>query len=266
VSGLPATDDSPPSTPVPPVRQVALTRPLHWLALGWRDLTRVPMPSLLHGMLVSVGGWIILGVTLKFWYLLPGAFSGFLLIGPILATGLYELSRQLEAGRRPGMREVIAAWRRGTRPLVWLGLLLTLAGTAWVLVSAVLFALFVSAPITGLDSVIRHIVLSEGSMLFPVWITLGGLGAALVFAATVVSAPMLLDRDVDMVTALTTSIRAVGENPLTMVFWSVLIMLLTGAALLTLLLGFVLAIPWIGHATWHAYRDVVDARGLPPRT
>jgi uncharacterized membrane protein len=58
----------------------------------------------------------------------------------------------------------------------------------------------------------------------------------------------------------------VGENPLTMVFWSVLIMLLTGAALLTLLLGFVLAIPWIGHATWHAYRDVVDARGLPPRT
>jgi uncharacterized membrane protein len=266
VSGLPATGEPDASATVPPVRQVALTRPLHWLALGWRDLTRAPMPSLLHGMLVSVGGWIILGVTLKFWYLLPGAFSGFLLIGPILATGLYELSRQLEAGRRPGMREVIAAWRRGTRPLVWLGLLLTLAGTAWVLVSAVLFALFVSAPITGLDSVIRHIVLSEGSMLFPVWITLGGLGAALVFAATVVSAPMLLDRDVDMVTALTTSIRAVGENPLTMVFWSVLIMLLTGAALLTLLLGFVLAIPWIGHATWHAYRDVVDARGLPPRT
>jgi uncharacterized membrane protein len=135
-----------------------------------------------------------------------------------------------------------------------------------VLVSAVLFALFVSAPITGLDSVVRHIVLSEGSMLFPVWITLGGLGASLVFAATVVSAPMLLDRDVDMVTALWTSIRAVGENPIPMVLWAVLIMLLTGAALATLMLGFVLAIPWIGHATWHAYRDVVDAHGLPPRT
>jgi uncharacterized membrane protein len=265
VSGLPATGDPPASAPVPPVRQVELTQPLRWLALGWRDLVRVPTPSLLHGVLVTVGGWIILGVTLKFWYLLPGAFSGFLLVGPILATGLYELSRQLEAGRHPGMQEVLAAWKRGTRPLVWLGLLLTLAGTAWVLVSAVLFALFVSAPITGLESVLRYIVLSEGSLLFPVWITLGGLGASLVFAATVVSAPMLLDRDVDMVTALTTSIRAVGENPVAMVLWAVLIMLLTGAALLTLMLGFVLAIPWIGHATWHAYRELVDASGLPPR-
>lgn len=266
MSGLPATGDSQASASGPPVRQVALTRPLHWLALGWRDLTRVPVPSLLHGMLVSAGAWIILGITLKFWYLLPGAFSGFLLVGPILATGLYELSRQLEAGHRPGMQDVIAAWKRGTRPLVWLGLILMLAGTAWVLVSAVLFALFVSAPITGLSSVVRHIVLSEGSMLFPVWITLGGLGASLVFAATVVSAPMLLDRDVDMVTAISTSIRAVGENPIPMVFWAVLIMLLTAAALLTLMLGLVLAIPWIGHATWHAYRDVVDAGALPSRT
>jgi uncharacterized membrane protein len=249
----------------PPIRRIPLTRPFHWLRLGWRDLIRVPGPSLLHGALVAAGGWIVLGLTLRYWYLLPGAFSGFLLVGPIVATGLYELSRQLEAGRRPGFENVVAAWQRGTRPLVWLGLLLVLAGTAWVLVSAILFALFVSAPITGLTSVLRHIVLSEGSMLFPVWITLGGLGASLVFAVTVVSAPLLLDRDVDMASALLTSVRAVGENPAAMALWAVLIMLATGVAMLTLMLGFVLVVPWIGHATWHAYRDAVDASGLPPR-
>jgi uncharacterized membrane protein len=249
-----------------PVRQVAVTQPFRWLARGWRDLARVPGPSLLHGALVTAGGWIILGLTLRYWYLLPGAFSGFLLIGPIIATGLYELSRLLEGGERPGMREVIAAWKRGTRPLVWLGLLLVLGGTAWVLVSSVLFALFVNAPITGPTSVVRYIVLSEGSFLFPVWITLGGVGAALVFAATVVSAPMLLDRDVDMITAMLTSVRAVGENPITMVVWASLIMLATGIAMLTLMFGLVLVIPWIGHATWHAYRDMVDANRLPART
>jgi uncharacterized membrane protein len=249
-----------------PVRQVAIGQPLRWLRLGWRDLARVPTASLLHGALVTAAGWVILGITLRYWYLFPGAFSGFLLVGPIIATGLYELSRLLEAGRRPGMHEVIAAWKRGTRPLVWLGLLLVLAATAWVLVSSVLFALFVSAPITGPEGVVRYIVLSEGSLLFPVWITLGGVGASLVFAATVVSAPMLLDRDVDMITALLTSVRTVGENPVAMVLWATLIMLATGLAMLTLMLGLVLVIPWIGHATWHAYRDLVDASGLPRRT
>lgn len=255
------------STGVPllPVREVPVSHAFRWLALGWRDFTQTPLPSLLHGAAVTIGGWIILAITLRYWYLLPGAFSGFLLVGPILATGLYALSRDLEQARRPGMREVIAAWQRGTRPLVWLGLMLVVAGTAWVLVSAVLFGLFVDAPITGIESILRYIVLSEGSFLFPMWITLGGFGAALVFAATVVSAPMLLDRDVDMVTAIFTSIRAVGANPITMVLWAIIIMLATGIALLTLMLGFIVVIPVIGHATWHAYRDVVDASSLPLR-
>lgn len=255
------------SDPVPPIpiRVVPVSHVLSWIALGWRDLTRVPLSSLLHGLIVTIGGWIILAITLHYWYLVPGAFSGFLLVGPILATGLYELSRLLEAGDRPGLREVVAAWRRGTRPLVWLGLLLVLAGTAWVLVSSVLFGLFVEAPITGLRSVLRHIVLSEGSFLFPVWILLGGFGASLVFAVTVISTPMLLDRDIDMFTALSTSVHAVGQNPITMGVWATLIMIATGLALATVMVGFVVVIPLIGHATWHAYRDVVDASALPRR-
>lgn len=248
-----------------PVRSVPVLRPLRWLALGWRDFLRAPGASLFHGILVAVGGWIILGVTLRFWYLLPGAFSGFLLVGPILATGLYELSRRIERGERATLIEAAGAWRRGTRPLVWLGLALVLAGTGWVLVSGVLFALFVKAPITGVESLVRHLILSEGSNLFPVWLALGGVGAALVFAATVVSAPLLLDRDIDMTSAVLTSVRAVGENPIAMALWATLIMIATALSLATFMLGFVLAVPVIGHATWHAYRDVVDAAHLPPR-
>ena len=263
---MPPTAD-PSSTGLQPaaVRNVPVTAPLRWLALGWRDFTRAPGASLFHGVLVALGGLAILAVTARFWYLLPGTFSGFLLVGPILATGLYELSRRLERGERATLHDATQAWRRGTRPLVWLGLILVLAGTLWVLVSAVLFALFVKAPITGLESVLRHVILSEGSNLFAVWIALGGIGAALVFAVTVVSAPLLLDRDVDMVSAIVTSVRAVGENPLAMALWATIIMIATGLSAATLMLGFVIAIPVIGHATWHAYRDVVDASGLAPR-
>lgn len=258
------TEPSGQLTPAP-VRRVPLTRPFDWLAHGWRDFVQVPAPSLLHGVAVATGGWVILLAAWRYWYLMPGAFSGFLLVGPILATGLYELSRRLARGERsPGLDAVLDAWRRGTRPLVWLGLLLVLAGTLWVMVSSVLFALFAGSPVVNLEGFLREVVLSR-SWLFEVWLLLGGVGAAIVFAATVVSAPLLLDRDVDMLSALITSVRAAGENPAAVALWAALIMALTVLSFLTLLLGFVLVIPVVGHATWHAYRDLVDADGLPPR-
>jgi uncharacterized membrane protein len=247
-----------------PVRQVPIGRPLRWIALGWRDFSRAPFASGLHGALVAGGGMAILAIALRLWYLLPGAVSGFLLVGPILATGLYELSRRMERGEPATLAEVIGAWRRGTRPLVWMGLLLTLAGTLWVLVTGVMLVLFVEEPVTDLQSLLRHVVLSD-SWFFTEWLILGGIGAALVFAATAVSVPLLLDRDLDMASAILTSVRAVGKNPYTMALWAALIMLAAALSMATLMLGFVITIPVIGHATWHCYRDLVDADGLPRR-
>ncbi len=262
----PASGNVPvPDLAIPPVRAVPLLRPLAWLRSGWRDLCAAFLPSALHGVLVAVGGWMIIGLAMRYWYLLPGAVSGFVLVGPILATGLYELSRRRARGESVTLGDAVNAWRFGTRPLVWLGLVLALSGTLWVLLSAVLVALFVKVPITGVDDFLRHIVLSESSHLFEIWIVLGGLGAALVFAVTVVSAPLLLDRDIGLAAAVLTSIRAVGENPGAMALWATLIMIATGASMLTAMLGFVVAIPVIGHATWHAYRDVVDVEGFPER-
>lgn len=259
------TPSEAPPPRVAPVRRVPLTAPFGWLSCGWRDLTRGGVASLLHGVLVALGGLLIVGVTLRFQYLLPGAVSGFLLVGPILATGLYALSRRLERGERATLRDAVAAWRRGTRPLVRLGLLLVVAASLWVLASAALFALAVKAPVAGVEDVLRHVVLAEDSTAFAVWMMLGGTGAALVFAATAVSVPLLLDRELDLADAVRVSVRAVAESPVAMALWAAIIMVATVLSMASLMLGFVITIPVIGHATWHAYRDVVDGDALPPR-
>ncbi len=256
-----------PSEPsLPAVREIPLTRPLAWLRQGWRDLHLCPGPSLLHGLVVALGGLAVLTIGLHALPLLPGALTGFLLIGPILCTGLYELSRRIADGERPRLGHVVEAWRRGTRPLVALGVLLFVAATAWVLFSALLFKLFVSVPLDSPLRFLRYAVAGQGGWLFMLWLLAGGLGAALVFALTVVSAPLLLDRRVGLRSALLASVRAVGDNPAPMALWAALIMVATAASMATLMIGFVFAVPVIGHASWHAYRDVLDVQGLPPRT
>jgi uncharacterized membrane protein len=108
-------------------------------------------------------------------------------------------------------------------------------------------------------------VLSKDSNLFLVWMSFGGVVAALVFAASAVSVPLLLDRQVDLLTAVLTSMQTVGANPFVMAWWAVLIMIGTTLGIATLLLGLIVVVPVLGHATWHAYVDLVDASELPPR-
>lgn len=247
------------------VRTIDAGAPLRWLRKGLTDMSATPAASLLHGLLVALGGWVVTWLALRVWQLLPGAFSGFLLVGPILATGLYELSRRREAGQQPGLPQAIDAWRRGTRALVALGLVLFAAGTAWVAFSALLFKLFVHVPITKPVDLLRYAVAEQGELLFWLWMIAGGLGAALVFALTAVSAPLLLDRQVGVRQAMLASVRAVGDNPLPMAIWAVIIMLATAASMATAMLGFVVFVPLIGHATWHAYRETIDARAVPAR-
>jgi uncharacterized membrane protein len=254
--------------PIPdvlPVRRVAVDRPFVWLRLGWRDFMRTPWASILHGIVVAAGGAAIFVAGLEHWYLLPGAFSGFVLVGPILATGLYEQSRLLSRGKRPTFADAVHAWQRGTRPLVWLGLLLAVAGTLWVLVSAGLFALFVKAPIEDARAFLRYAVRAQGDFLFMLWLAAGGLGAAIVFAATAVSPPLLLGRVVSLRSAILTSVRAVGENPLALALWATIIMIAMALSIATAMLGFIVTVPVLGHATWHAYRDLVDTSSVPLR-
>ncbi len=253
-----------------PVRQVSPNGPMRWLARGWADLMHCPLPGLLHGLaMAAFGALLVLLVRDRFW-LLAGAFSGFLLVAPVVATGLYAVSRELEQGRQPTLATVLAAWHprppQGAR-LVVFGLLLALAGTGWVLTSAALITRFAAAPVNTPLDFVRVVVLAADTGfvgLFEAWLILGAALAAPIFASSVVAIPLLMDRDIAVKPAVLVSVRAALVNPLPMALWATLILLFTLLGMATALLGLVVAVPWLAHASWHAYRELVGPAPAPP--
>lgn len=242
------------------VKPVPVLRPLGWLARGWQDLLRCPGPSLAHGLVLAVLGAMIFVLARHRFWLLAGAFSGFLLVAPILATGLYVISRDLALGRTPSFAAILKAWRPRDGRMVVFGVLLAFAGTGWVMTSASLITGFAGAPIEQPIDFLRHVVLNEDSHLFEIWLGLGAVLAAPMFASTVIAVPLLLDRaDVGVLGAVFTSWRVVMAYPAAVALWAALIMLLTLLGMATLMLGFVVVLPWLGHASWHAYKDLVSS-------
>ena len=213
-------------------------------------------------MLALFGAVLLWAARGEFW-LLAGAFSGFLLVAPVLATGLYAVSRALSRGEAAGLRTAIDAWRPRDGRLVSFGLLLALAGTGWVLTSASLITKFAAEPVGNPADFMRIVVLRPDSLLFEAWLALGGVLAAPIFASSVVEIPLLLDRRIGVLAAVLTSWRAVMANPVPLALWAALIMVLTLAGMVTLMLGLILVVPVLGHASWHAYRDLVDEPAGP---
>lgn len=276
-----AMPNSPPTTPDTATldhgvlaRTVGPGQILQWLAKAWHDLARCGWISLLHGVVIATAGalmfWLAHG---RFWFM-AGAFSGFLLVGPVLATSLYALSRGLERGEKPSLATVLRTWfnwKDGQLQtwgetqwrLVQFGLLLALAGTAWVVLSAALITWLAPVPIATPQAFIEHVVLDKEGLLFEIWLALGGALVAPIFASTVVTMPLLLDRQLSVVQAVAASWQVIFANPVSMAFWGALIMLLTLFGFATAMVGLVLVVPLLGHASWHAYRDLLDVSGLP---
>jgi uncharacterized membrane protein len=254
---------------MPAIRpDLTVADPLRWLGLGARDLLRAPWPGLSHGLTLALVGAVIFALLHDRFWALAGAFSGFLLVAPVLATGLYAVSHALERGEPATaahtMRTAVAAWwPRGAqaRRLMRFGALLCLAGTGWVLTSAAFVTGFTPRPITAPADFIHHVVLAERGWLFEAWVMLGGLLAAPVFASSVVSIPLLLERPVRVLDAVLTSWRVVLAHPLPMALWAFLVMLLTVLAMATAMVGLVIVVPLLAHASWHAYRDCVRHDG-----
>lgn len=262
--------------PAPKIKTIGMMQPLVWLVLGWRDIAQAGWISMLHGLVLAAAGGVIVAVAHNRFWLLCGALSGFLVIAPVLATSLYALSRAIERREKPSFAVVLKTWLNWQHQrfntwnndywcMLQFGLLLALAATGWVLTSAALITLFAPAPINSPMDFVQHVVLAPDSYLFELWLALGGVMAAPLFASSVIAMPLLLDRRIGLLQAVLTSWQTVLANPLPMAFWAALIMVFTLLGLGSLLLGLIPVLPMLGHASWHAYRALVDASELPAR-
>jgi len=250
-------------SPSPRIRRLPDDRAWIWLANGWRDMVAAPMVSLAYGgVLVLVSFALTLGLWLTglLFLLLPLA-AGFMFVAPLLAVGLYDTSRRLAAGEPVSLKAALLAWRRNPSQIAGFGVILMLFHLAWVRIALLLYPLFFSGPNPPLAELASVLFFSPQSLPFLVTGTLtGAVLAALVFAISAVSIPMLVDRDVSVVTAVATSFVAVRENVRPMALWAALIVLFIGLGIALFYLGLALALPLIGYASWHCYKDVVEER------
>ncbi|WP_338819533.1 DUF2189 domain-containing protein [Acidovorax temperans] len=262
--------------PLPQVRTVGLMQPMTWLVLAWRDMARSGWISFVHGLAITAFGGAILAVAHHRFWLLAGALSGFLVVAPVLATSLYALSRALEQRQEANLGVVLKTWLNWQNShlnkwgndywcMVQFGALLALAATGWVITSAAFITLLAPVPVETPMDFMRHVVLANNGWLFELWLALGSLLAAPIFASSVIAMPLLLDRRASLRVAVLTSWQVVVANPLPMAFWAALILGFTLLGLGSLLLGLIFVMPMLGHASWHAYRDLVDASSLPLR-
>lgn len=245
--------------PLPGIRRIAADRPLHWLRAGWHDLKANPLPSLAYGLLFALAGDLIILATLDRPHLLTVSISGFFLIAPLLTAGLIELSRRQAHGERILFIDSIQCFRRNGESMALFGLILALVALMWERFSAVAFALLGSS--SGIDAgiFISSLLLSgEHTAFIATWFVLGGLLALGVFAISVVAVPMMLDHDADVPTAIVSSLRAFATNTGPLLLWAALLVSLTLLGFVTLLFGLVVIMPILGHASWHAYRDLVE--------
>lgn len=250
------------SNAAPQIRRVPLERPWIWLAAGWRDIWRAPGVSLTYGaVFAAISMTLTVGLfAIGLEYLLPPLVAGFMLVGPMLAVGLYETSRRLESGEPVTLGAALFAVTRAPTQLAFLGVFLALALLFWMRVASLLFALFFGTMnFPPLGEILPTLFFTwEGLSLLIVGSAFGAVLAAAVFAISVVSVPLLMVRDVDAVTAMIVSIRAVRANLVVLALWAWLVAVLTGFGLIPAYLGLIVTFPLVGHATWHAYRDLID--------
>lgn len=247
------------ASPPAGIREVGLLRPFHWLAEGWRDLLANPLPSLLYGAVVAVLGWLMLSLADIWPQFIMTAVSGFFLLAPLIAAGVYELSRAREDGRRLGFSASLAGLRRNAGTIADFGVVLVLVTIAWERLAAILLALSYGGEMGNAREFVREVFFSgQYTTVLLVWGVAGFVIASLVFAITAVGMPFVIDRNADVVTAMGTSLRAVFRNLPAMMVWAALIVLLTAAGMATAMIGLVLVMPLLGHATWRAYKDIVE--------
>jgi uncharacterized membrane protein len=243
----------------PHVRHVPTLQAFEWLRRGYADLKISGWPSLAYGALIAGLGVVLLSVTWAATYLVPAIIGGFLLVAPFVAIGLYAMSAQIERDEQVDVAQAMLAWRPKASSATLFGLVLALTLILWERIAAITFRLSYGGEVPDLMAVIEN-VLSSGEYwpLLLAFFVAGAAFAAMAFSLSVVSGPLLLDRRVDAMTAIVTSMRCCLENPLALLLWAALIAGLVLVGFATFTPGLIVIFPWLAHASWHAYRDLVE--------
>ncbi|MCU4651750.1 DUF2189 domain-containing protein [Roseibacterium sp. SDUM158016] len=250
---------------VPEIAQMQMGDIGHALRRGLSDFWRKPMMGLFFANVAVMGGWLIYLMLFLWhmeWLAIPLTF-GFPLIGPFLAVGLYEVSRRLEAGQAEWRRNDIfgVIWRQRLRQLPLMSWVIIVYYLFWSFFAHMLFALFMGPSVlTNVTSSYSYLFQPEGVTMLLVGTAFGAVFAFVLFALTVVSLPLLLDKELDFVTAMLTSIAVVRKNPGVMLAWGATIAGLTFLGMLPGLFGLFVVLPVLGHATWHIYRRALISR------
>jgi uncharacterized membrane protein len=244
-------------------RNLPASTAFRWLAAGWRDLTVSPAASLGYGFLVfAISVATVASLFSLGWdsVLFP-AFAGFMVVGPLLAIGLYEKSRRIAAGQPVGWLPVIFVKAESGGQILFTGVLLCLLMLLWMRAAVIIYALFFGLrPFPGLDHIAPMLFTTpEGWAMLVVGGAVGALFAAFSFAISAFSIPMLLDRKVDALTAMGTSMALVWNNLPVMLTWGAIVLALFLLSLATGLIGLIVVFPILGHGTWHAYRAIQPA-------
>ena len=245
--------------PFPVVRTgIPLSAPLEWLRHGLDDYRACGFSSVFYGICFAAAGGLLLLAFRHATQLISAVTTGFMLVGPFLAIGLYELSRLRERGETPRLVATLAVWRRNLSAIGIYSLIVIVIYLVWARASLVIFALFYQGGMPTLDSFITEISRLDNIEFLLAYLVIGAFFAGLVFAFSVVSIPMMLDRNQDTVTAMLASFLALIRNFPTLLLWGVLIALMVAIGIATAFIGLIVTMPIVGHASWHAYRALIE--------
>lgn len=241
---------------VAPCRSLRPGAPLEWVRKGWSDFRRAPRHSLGYGIVIALLSWVVSAIGLwagSYWAVLI-LLSGFVFVAPVLALGLYSISRQLEHGQQPSLARLLATSRKSLGNTLVFALALLVLFLIWARAGSLVHVFFPAGGTADWGQL--AIFLAIGSAVGLVFVSL-------TFLFSAFSLPMMSDRDADAVTAIVTSVNAVLRNKPAMAIWALLIVTLTAIGFATALIGLAVTIPVLGHATWHGYRATIDADAWP---
>lgn len=242
------------------INTISTDEPWQWLARGWSDMRCARWISVFYGLIfVALGYVVTIGLyQLELFHLIWPFLTGFVLVAPVFAVGVYELSHRIQQGQPITLGSALMAWRRNPSRIFGAGLAMTFFLIMWIRTAALIYVLNFPYEMLSIQGLLNQTFFSQqGLMFLCVGTVIGAVFAITAFLLSAVSLPMMVGEQADFLPAILISVFAVARNPKTMVLWAIIIIAVTALGIMTAMIGLAVTLPLIGHATWHAYQAIV---------